>query len=125
MRREALPRARRSPLYVEFTLAHLIARAGAPGPHPSERLDALELTLSLMARHWRTPRPIAPVRELRMSDATREALLAWVEADEGAEGDALVRLAVYASGAVTDEAVPEGWVRLGLRLGGFGLSLHP
>ncbi|MFI5257343.1 MAG: hypothetical protein ACHQRK_08795 [Gemmatimonadales bacterium] len=125
MSRDALPRIRRSPLYVEFTLAHLIERSGNRGSRPAHRLDAFERTLALLSRVWRIERPLSPVRELRMSDETREELLAWVEAEEVAEGDALCRLAVYASGAVTDDAVPEGWVRLRLRLGGFGLSLSP
>ena len=125
MSRDALPRVRRSPLFVEFTLAHVIQRAGDPGPQPRGRLNALERTLSLLARTWRPERPISPVRELRMSDETREALLAWVEAEKAADGDTLCRLGVYASGAVSDAAVPDGWVRVRLRMGGFGLSLHP
>jgi hypothetical protein len=125
MSRDALPRIRRSPLYVEFTLAHLIERSGDRDSCPAHRLDSFERTLTLLSRFWRVARPLSPVRELRMSDETREELLSWIEADADAEGDTLCRLAVYASGAVTDDEVPEGWVRLRLRLGGLGLSLAP
>jgi len=47
-----------------------------------------------------------------MAAITCEGLLTWVEAEACAEGDAAGRLAVYVSGAVTDDAVPVGWVRL-------------
>ena len=47
-----------------------------------------------------------------MSGTTRDSLLAWLEERETASGATLARIAVYACGAVTDESVPEGWLRL-------------
>ena len=46
-----------------------------------------------------------------MSEETREALLAWIEAEEAGQGHTAQRLAVCAA-SVTDESVPQGWVRL-------------
>jgi hypothetical protein len=101
------------PVHVEFTLHYLIQRAGAVTP-PDERLEQFESVIARLARSWRPARPLSPARELRMADETRERLLAWVEADEAGNGSTLERLGVYASGAVTDDSVPEGWVRLRL-----------
>jgi len=79
------------------------------------RIDALERTLSTLTRPWRAENPIAPARELRLSSATLATLLAWLEAGGPPDRAALERLGVYASGALTDERVPEGWVRLNVR----------
>jgi hypothetical protein len=46
-----------------------------------------------------------------MCGETRDALLDWIEAEEAGKGHTLNRLAVYAA-AVTDDSVPQGWVRL-------------
>jgi hypothetical protein len=102
------------PVHVEFTLHYLIQRAGATTAQATHRLDQFEDAIARLSRSWRPSRPIAPARELRMADETREALLAWVEAEHAGQGRTLERLGVYASGAVTDDSVPEGWVRLRL-----------
>src|SRR5829696_697736 len=104
------------PVHVEFTLHYLIERAGCTAAQPDRRLDCFERTIAALARQWRGERPIAPARELRMADETRDALLAWVEGDgaDAGTGRVVERLGVYASGAVTDDSVPEGWVRLTL-----------
>ena len=102
------------PVHLEFTLDYLIQRSGAGTPVADGRLEGFERTIARLARSWRPDRPIAPARELRMADETREALLAWVEGDTGGSGHTLERLGVYACGAVTDDSVPEGWVRLTL-----------
>lgn len=108
MRKETLS----MPVHVEFTLNYLIQRVGAPSAHAAQRLDVFERTIARLASTWRPARPIAPARELRMADETREALLAWVQAEAEGQGRTLERLGVYYSGAVTDDSVPEGWVRL-------------
>jgi hypothetical protein len=115
MRRPAASPPQPIPLYVEFELAYVLARSQVQQPRADQRLDAVETTLRRLARPWRTALPISPAYDLRMSDETREALMAWVEADDVAQGRTLERLAVYASGAVTDPAVPAGWIRLRLR----------
>jgi hypothetical protein len=102
------------PVHVEFTLDYLIQRAAVAVPRAAPRLDGFEHAIARLARSWRPDRPIAPARELRMADETREALLAWVEGDDAGADRPLERLGVYASGAVTDDSVPEGWVRLTL-----------
>ena len=102
------------PVHLEFTLHFLIQRAGAGAAAPDGRLDGFERTIARLASQWRPARPIAPARELRMADETRDALLAWVEDEAPGSGRSLERLGVYASGAVTDDSVPEGWVRLRL-----------
>jgi hypothetical protein len=100
------------PVHLEFTLDYLIRRAGISVTPAGRRLDDFERTIARLARSWRPDRPIAPARELRMADETRDALVAWVEGDD--VSSAIERLGVYASGAVSDESVPEGWVRLRL-----------
>jgi hypothetical protein len=102
------------PVHLEFTLHFLIQHAGDAVPAADRRLDGFERTIARLARSWRPDRPIAPARELRMADETRDALMAWVEADDASTGGTPERLGVYASGAVTDDSVPEGWVRLRL-----------
>lgn len=103
------------PVHLEFTLDYLIRRTGPSAEPAGRRLDDFERTLARLARSWRPDRPIAPARELRMADETRDALVAWVEGDQTTTHDAAIeRLGVYASGAVTDDSVPEGWVRLRL-----------
>lgn len=102
------------PVHLEFTLDYLIRRSGVAAPLAAGRLDGFERTIARLARSWRPDRPIAPARELRMADETREALLAWVDGDTVDSNRPLERLGVYACGAVTDDSVPEGWVRLTL-----------
>ena len=102
------------PVHLEFALQYLLARSAPYGVRAERRLEAFEHTIARLASRWRPQHPIAPARELRMADETRDALLAWVENDDPSEGHTLERLAVYASGAVTDDSVPEGWVRLRL-----------
>jgi hypothetical protein len=102
------------PVHVEFTLRYLIQRVGASITPPDQRLDRFENVIARLSASWRPARPISPARELRMADETREKLLAWVEADDAGQGHTLERLGVYASGAVTDDSVPEGWVRVRL-----------
>ena len=69
----------------------------------------------LPARFWnRAESPLAPAREVRASTETLDALLAWVEGGERPEGREVERLGVFASGAVEDDSVPEGWVRIRL-----------
>jgi hypothetical protein len=103
------------PVHLEFTLDYLIRRIGASAAPAGPRLDSFEHTIARLARSWRPDRPIAPARELRMADETCDALVAWVEGDDATTPDgAIERLGVYASGAVTDDSVPEGWVRLRL-----------
>ena len=103
------------PVHLEFTLDFLIRRTGASAAPAGRRLEDFERTIARLARSWRPDRPIAPARELRMADETCDALVAWVEGDGADAPDVPVeRLGVYASGAVTDDSVPEGWVRLRL-----------
>jgi hypothetical protein len=47
-----------------------------------------------------------------MSHETLEVLLAWIEAEDAAVELTRVRLAVHASGVLTDDSVACGWVRL-------------
>jgi hypothetical protein len=103
--------------HVDFLLRFLIARSTISQGGALERLDALERAMVTLTRHWRTDAPLAPARELRASEETIDALLAWVEQGGALDTGAMARLGVYASGAVTDRAVPEGWVRVHLSHG--------
>jgi hypothetical protein len=102
------------PAHVEFSLLYLIQRSGDSLPRADNRLSGFENAIATLASRWRPARPLSPARELRMADETREALLAWVEDGGATAGHTIERLGVYASGAVTDDSVPEGWVRLQL-----------
>jgi hypothetical protein len=100
--------------YVDYLLRFVLDRSTGAHTGISGRLDALEHTLVALTRPWRADAPLAPARELRASSETLEALLAWVERGEHPDGRDVERLGVYASGAVTDRSVPDGWVRIRL-----------
>jgi hypothetical protein len=102
------------PVHVEFPLHYLIQRCGVSTARADHRLNGFENAIASLARRWRPERPLSPARELRMADETRDALMAWVEGSDASQAHLLERLGVYASGAVTDDTVPEGWVRLNL-----------
>jgi hypothetical protein len=101
--------------HVDYLLRFVIERSIGPSDGIAERLDALERTLVALTRAWRPDAPLAPARELRVSEETLDEMLAWLEGDERPDRETVARLGVYASGAVTDGAVPEGWVRIRLR----------
>jgi hypothetical protein len=102
--------------YVDYLLRFVIDRSTGVGTGTgiAGRLDALERTLVTLARTWRAESPLAPARELRASSETLDRLFEWVEGGERPDGRDVERLGVYASGAVEDGSVPEGWVRIRL-----------
>lgn len=102
--------------YVDYLLRFVIDRSSrvATDTGIAGRLDALERTLVTLTRPWRAESPLRPARELRASSETLDTLFAWVEGDERAEARDVERLGIYASGAVEDVSVPEGWVRIRL-----------
>jgi hypothetical protein len=100
---------------VDYLLRFVLERCDPSGDGMSERLDALERTIVALTRPWRDDAPLAPARELRASSETIDALLGWVERGGRPDPRDLARLGVYASGALTDGDVPEGWVRVRLR----------
>jgi hypothetical protein len=108
----SVPRA----AYVDYLLRFVIDQSTRhdTGAGIAGRLDALERTLVTLTRTWRGESPLAPARELRASSETLDALFAWVEGNERPAGHDVERLGVYASGAVEDLSVPEGWVRIRL-----------
>jgi hypothetical protein len=99
------------PLYLEFALTFVLARAAVEQPFAHRRLNAFENTITALAAKWRPRLPLSPAQEIRMCGETRDALLDWIEAEDAGKGHTLNRLAVYAA-AVTDDSVPQGWVRL-------------
>ena len=100
-------------LFIDFSLDFVLEQTRVTQPFAHRRLNAFENTITGLAKRWRPRLPLVPDREVRMSDEARDALLAWIEAEDAGQGHTLTRLAVYAS-RVTDDAVPEGWVRLRL-----------
>jgi hypothetical protein len=99
-------------IHLEFALPYLIQSSGITQRRADRRLNGFENTIAALAKQWRAQLPLVPARDLRMADHTREELIAWVGAHDASQGHTLQRLAVYASGAATDNGVPEGWVRL-------------
>jgi len=100
--------------YVDYLLRFVLDQSTGAGNGIAGRLDALERTLVALTRPWRAESPLAPARELRLSADTLHALLTWVEGGEHPSGRDVERLGVYASGAVEDRNVPEGWLRIRL-----------
>lgn len=100
--------------YVDYLLRFVLERSTGADTGITGRLDALEGTLVALTRPWRADAPLAPARELRASSETLDTLLAWLERGEHPDARDVERLGVYASGAVTDRNVPEGWVRIRL-----------
>jgi hypothetical protein len=98
--------------YVDYLLRFVIDQSSGVGSGIAGRLDALERTLVSLTRPWRAESPLTPTRELRASSETLEAMLAWIEDGERPAGHDAERLGVYASGAVEDGSVPEGWLRV-------------
>jgi hypothetical protein len=100
-------------LYVDFALPFVLAQYPLRYAPAHRRLNAIENILALLSRPWRPGAPvIRHAAELRLSAATRDALLQWVRADEPDGGLARSRLLVYQSPALIDDAVPDGWLRL-------------
>lgn len=97
--------------YAEFRLPFVLARSAARGRGALARLDAVEHTLGELVRRWHAGAPLSPARDIRASAATVDALTRWVEG-AAPEVHAIARLGVYQSGAVADEAVPAGWIRV-------------
>jgi hypothetical protein len=100
--------------HVDYLLSFVLARSDSANGGIGGRLDALERTLVALTRPWRTDAPLAPARELRLSSDTLSTLLAWLESGDRPDWGDIERLGVYASGAVTDRSVPDGWVRIRL-----------
>jgi hypothetical protein len=100
--------------HVDYLLRFVLDRSSNAAAGIAGRLDALERTLVALTRPWRPDAPLAPARELRVSNDTLDTLLAWLERDDQPERRDVERLGVYASGAVTDRSVPDGWVRIRL-----------
>jgi hypothetical protein len=99
---------------VDYLLRFVIDRSAGGTGGISARLDALERTLVALTRPWRADTPLAPARELRLSSDTLDSLMDWVESGDQPQKPEMERLGVYASGAVTDRSVPDGWVRIRL-----------
>lgn len=97
--------------YAEFSLPFVIARTGSAAASAGARLDALEGTLAALTRRWHSRASLSPARDIRVAPETLDTLMRWVEG-AGPEVAALGRLGVYHSGAVTDAAVPHGWIRV-------------
>lgn len=100
--------------HVDYLLRFVLDRSTNAGAGIAGRLDALERTLIALTRPWRPESPLAPARELRLSTETLDTLLEWLARDDAPESRDLERLGVYASGAMTDRGVPDGWVRIRL-----------
>ena len=103
------------PIFLDADLSWLIDASGISNPESRRRLNAIENQLARLARQWRAPGPIVPEREIRMSEATRSRLLAWVEEFELPDAATRARIVRYESGAVVENSVPDERVRLFLR----------
>jgi hypothetical protein len=100
--------------HVDYLLSFVLDRSTTSSGGIAGRLDALERTLVALTRPWRADAPLAPAREVRLSHDTLSTLLGWLESGDRPDWNVVARLGVYASGAVTDRAVPDGWLRIRL-----------
>ena len=114
MRSSASPEGVPRTAHVDYLLRFVIDRSAGAGSGVASRLDALERTLVALTRPWRSESPLAPARELRVSSETLDTLLAWLESGDRPGVPEIERLGVYASGALTDRSVPDGWLRIRL-----------
>ncbi|MES2180184.1 MAG: hypothetical protein V4550_20175 [Gemmatimonadota bacterium] len=96
---------------LDVNLSWLIAKSGIEKGPAHRRLYAIENQLIYLARPWRTRAPIDPARELRMSRATRQQLIAWVGAKESQIINLPKRIAEYESLLLDDETVADSWIR--------------
>jgi hypothetical protein len=65
------------PDYIDFALGSVIAKSQIRQPFAHRRLNGFENTWTPLARKWCPRVPPMPDREMRMSNETREASLAW------------------------------------------------
>ena len=101
----------RPPRFIEVRLSWLLAKSGITQPRPDRRLSAVENLLSALAQRWGGSMLLVPEREVQMAEGTRDELLSWVEASEEANDHTRTRIAIYASGALIEDSVPDGWIR--------------
>jgi hypothetical protein len=97
--------------YLEVSLQFVIERSGIIEGGADRRLNAIQNLLARLTERWRGERRIEPRRDVRMSAATRDALVQWVMA-RSADLSSRERLAAYQSPAVIDEEVPAGLLRI-------------
>ena len=72
-----------SDAFLDFSLAWLIEQTQLTQPSPFRRLKGIENTIAELARQWRNRRRIIdPAAQIRMSEATRVTMCAWLEAPE-------------------------------------------
>lgn len=102
-------------VHVEFALSHLIEHSRIRNANAGRRLNGIENTIGALSAEWREWRPLVPEREIRMAESTRDALIAWLTVSEAQGSELTARLTPYTSGAILDERVSDGWVRLLLR----------
>lgn len=98
--------------YAEFRVGFVVASSIGPDRGPRGRLDGMERTLTNLSSRWQAGERLSAARDIRMSAATLDDVVAWIVGDEWADAGLLERLGVYQSGAVADPAVPRGWIRV-------------
>ena len=108
---------------IDFSLPYLIRATGIQAPNAKRRIWAIHNTIAALAGRWRPKLPLDAVQELRLCESTCLALLDWMDIEHTDDPVALDLLTVYASGVLTDEGIPLGWVRLLVKSGTAPASL--
>lgn len=102
-----------APSSIDFLLSWLIGASDQASARPDRRLNAIERQIANGASQWRSVSSLDVANELRMTEATRDDLLAWVEQRQwSVDPVTRRRIMIYASAAVIEPTMPEGWVRL-------------
>ncbi|MEP6619544.1 MAG: hypothetical protein ABJE47_09520 [bacterium] len=94
-------------------MSWLITSSGITASRPDLRLNAIENLLAATTHQWRGAKLISPEGEVRMSEATRDRLLSWVQSLQWAVDPRTAnRIARYSSHTVIEPTVPDGWIRV-------------
>lgn len=94
---------------LEVSLAWLISKSVHRQAH--RRLNEIENILANLAQ---LGRPVDVAREVRMSVATVEQLIAWVTEHAAPSGELLDRLELYLRPEVLIASARDGWIELHL-----------
>ena len=99
-------------VFLDVELSFLVESYGAENAPACRRLNAVENMMMRLSMRWRPFGSLRVHRELRMSEPTVRALLAWVTAGVGCSEPCAPRLRHYVGRDVVHAGVPDGVIRM-------------